>query len=347
MGRPLLVVLFALARVTPVLAQGRLVDDSIRSPALENNLLGDNPTRHFLVYLPPSYALDDGRRYPTLYLLHGFGSSPISWVNGDYQGLAITHAMDSLIAAGGLKEFVIVMPDGANRMGGSAFVNSSTTGAWETYLIRDVVRAAESRYRLIRRATSRGIAGHSMGAAAALRIAMRFPGIFSAVYGMSPNALRPCETLSPAESDSLLSLTRLSASDSLSFWPQVCLGYAAAFSPDSSRPPFFADFPFTRTAAGVAMDSVVIERWRGWMLLDMAPRYREGLVRLKAIAFDVGIGDPYHPGVVRLDSLLTRLRVRHSFESFEGGHADRVRERLTSHLLPFFSTILDFGPEGS
>ena len=330
----------------PLLAQGRVVEDSLRSPALENNLLGDTPARHFLVYLPPSYALDDGRRYPTLYLLHGFGDAPSSWVDGHYQGLAIARTMDSLIAAGTVREFVIVMPDGANRLGGSVFINSSTTGAWETYLIRDVVRTAESHFRLARRGSSRGIAGHSMGAAAALRIAMRFPGVFGSVYAMSPNALLPCGTLSPAESDTLLSLTRLSARDSIGFWPQVCLGYAAAFSPDSSRPPFFADLPFSRVGGGVAADSGVIERWRSWMLLDMAPRYREGLVRLKAIGFDVGTGDPYYGGDVRLDSLLTRLRVRHSFESYDGEHSNRIRERLTAHLLPFFSTVLDFGPEG-
>jgi pimeloyl-ACP methyl ester carboxylesterase len=322
-------------------AQSRLVDDSLRSPSIEANLLGDSPTRHILIYLPPSYALDDGRRYPAVYLLHGFNGTPAVWTSG----LRIRALMDSLVAAGAIREFVVVMPDGSTALGGSAFTNSTTTGAWETYLIRDVVRFIESRYRTIRRGSSRGIAGHSMGAAAALRVAMRFPGIFGAVYAMSPNATLPCETLSAAEADTLLRLTRRSQRDSIGVRSQVCLGYAADWSPDSARAPFFADLPFTRDHDHIVPDTAVLERWRAWRLLDMAPRYREGLVRLRGIAFDVGDADPYGPGVARLDSLLTRLRVRHSFEFYSGDHSSGIRDRVTGHLLPWFSSVLDFGPE--
>jgi pimeloyl-ACP methyl ester carboxylesterase len=327
-------------------AQSRLIDDSLRSPALEANLLGDSPTRHILIYLPPSYALNDGQRYPAVYLLHGFSGTPAVWTSGHYAGLRIQAVMDSLIAAAAIREFVVVMPDGSTDLGGSAFTNSTTTGRWETYLIRDVVRFIEARYRTIRRGSSRGIAGHSMGAAAALRVAMRFPGIFGAAYAMSPNASLPCETLSVEEADTLLRLTRRSQRDSIGFWPQVCLGYAADWSPDSARAPFFADLPFTRDHDRVVPDTAVLERWQAWRLLDMAPRYREGLVRLRGIALDVGNADPYGPGVARLDSLLTHLRVRHSFEFYAGDHSSGIHDRVTAHLLPWFSSVLDFGPEG-
>jgi enterochelin esterase-like enzyme len=330
----------------PLAGQGRLVVDSLRSPALENNRLGDSPTRRFLIYLPPGYANEDGRRFPSVYLLHAFGGSPGSWIDGSYQGFDIRQAMDSLIGTGALREFVVVMPDGSNSLGASVFTNSTTTGGWETYLVRDLVRYVDARYRTIRRGTSRGIAGHSMGAGAALRLAMRFPGIFAAVYGMSPNALRPCLALSEPEVDTLLGLSRRSTWDSLGFASQLCLGYAAAWSPDSTRPPFYADLPFTRGPAGIVPDSAVLVRWAAWQLLDMASRYREGLVRLRGVAFDVGRADDYYSGVATLDSLLTRLRVRHTFESYRGDHSDRVRDRLTAHLLPYFSATLDFGPEG-
>ena len=326
-------------------AQSRLVEDSVRSPALEGNLLGDPPVRRLLVYLPPSYALDDGRRFPVLYLLHGFAATPSVWTEGNYQGLRIQATMDSLVAAGVIHEFIVAMPDGANRLGGSVFTNSAATGDWETYLVRDVVRAMDARYRTMRRGSSRGIAGHSMGAAAALRVAMRYPGSFGSVYAMSPNADLPCGNLGAAETDSLLAVRALPAADRLGFWSRVCLGYAAAWAPDSARPPLYADLPFRRQDGAVVVDSAVLERMRAWALLDMAPRYREGLVRLRAVAFDVGTRDGYHPGVLRLDSLLTRLRVRHVFESYDGDHGSAIRERVTTRVLPFFSGMLDFGPE--
>ncbi len=323
-----------------------MVSDSVRSPALEGNRLGDSPVRPLLVYLPPSYAEDVTRRYPALYLLHGFGGSPAAWVNGQYQGLMLGRMMDSLIAAQAVKEFIIVMPDGANALGGSVFTNSATTGDWETYLIRDVVRYVDQHYRTIRRAPSRGIAGHSMGAGAALRIAMRYPGGFGAVYAMSPNAELPCANISAADRGTLLGLSRRSQADSISGWSRVCLGYAAAWSPDSARPPFYADLPFHRAGAAVEPDSGVIERWRGWRLIDMAPRYREGLVRLRGIAFDVGTADGYARGVAEFDSLLTRLRVRHQYRTYDGDHSNQVGRRVVEALLPWFSGILNFEPEG-
>jgi S-formylglutathione hydrolase len=343
MRRLLIPLLFGAA---PLAGQGQVVSDSVRSPALEGNRLGDSPVRPLLVYLPPSYAQDASRRYPAVYLLHGFGRSPKSWVDGSFQGLAIGRAMDSLIAAQAVKEFIIVMPDGANALHGSVWTNSATTGDWETYLVRDVVRYVDQHYRTIRRAPSRGIAGHSMGASAALRLAMRYPAGFGAVYAMSPNAQLPCETLAAAEREELLGLTRRSQADSIGGGSRLCLAYAAAWSPDSARPPFFADLPFRKVDAAVAPDSTVLEQWSSWRLIDMAPRYREGLVRLRGIAFDVGTADGYAPGVAQFDSLLTRLRVRHRYQTYDGDHSNRIGRRVVEALLPWFSGILSFEPEG-
>jgi pimeloyl-ACP methyl ester carboxylesterase len=185
-----------------------------------------------------------------------------------------------------------------------------------------------------------------MGAGAALRLAMRYPAGFSAVYAMSPNAGLPCEQLTAADRETLLHLTRRTQADSIGGWSQVCLGYAAAWSPDSARPPFYADLPFHEVDAAVVPDSAVIEQWRGWRLLDMAPRYREGLVRLRGIAFDVGTSDGYASGVAQFDSLLTHLRVRHRYQTYDGDHSDRIGRRVIESLLPWFSGALNFEPEG-
>ena len=46
----------------------------VHGKALEGNLEGDSPDRDVTVYLPPSYRTDQNRRYPVVYLLHGFGA---------------------------------------------------------------------------------------------------------------------------------------------------------------------------------------------------------------------------------------------------------------------------------
>ena len=45
----------------------------VHGKSLEGNLEGDSPDRDATVYLPPSYAASPTRRYPVLYLLHGYG----------------------------------------------------------------------------------------------------------------------------------------------------------------------------------------------------------------------------------------------------------------------------------
>src|SRR5579871_4736795 len=54
-------------------AVGRLVADTVHAKSLEHNLYGDSPDRSMLVYLPPSYESSPNKRYPVIYLLHGFG----------------------------------------------------------------------------------------------------------------------------------------------------------------------------------------------------------------------------------------------------------------------------------
>src|SRR5262245_58931724 len=44
----------------------------VHGKALEGNLEGDSPDRDVTVYLPPSYS-DQNRRFPVVYLLHGYG----------------------------------------------------------------------------------------------------------------------------------------------------------------------------------------------------------------------------------------------------------------------------------
>ena len=335
-----LALLFALVPVIASAQAGRVVEDSVRSPALEGNRLGDPATRPLRIYLPPSYATGDAR-YPVLYLLHGFGGSVASWSDGTYRGLRIERAMDSLVREGISKQFIIAMVDGHNRYGGSVFTNSIVTGDWETYLIRDVVRHVDGRYRTLRRASSRGIAGHSMGGGAAFRIAMRYPNGFALVYAMSANARLPCQSPSEGMVRQAQSLTAPAQVAALDFQTQLCFGYGAAWSPDTARGPTFVALPFT---AAAAPDSAVLARWESWMLIDMVPRYREGLVRLKGIALDVGTEDSYYAGQVQLDSLLTRLRVKHSFEAYRGDHNNRIAERVIDQLLPWFSDHFDFGP---
>ena len=56
--------------------------------------------------------------------------------------------------------------------------------------------------------------------------------------------------------------------------------------------------------------------------------------------WDIGTGDSLLASNRQLHDELTRLRVPHAFEEYDGDHTSKVRERIERNLLPFFSKNL-------
>jgi enterochelin esterase-like enzyme len=65
------------------------------------------------VYTPPDYDEDRSKRYPVLFLQHGWGEDETAWWNQGHANLI----MDNLIAEGKTKEFIIVMTYGLTNEG--------------------------------------------------------------------------------------------------------------------------------------------------------------------------------------------------------------------------------------
>src|SRR5215469_224023 len=141
----------------------------VHGKSLEGNLEGDSPDRDVSIYLPPGYAADRNRRYPVIYLLHGYTNSDDGWfgpnVKSGFQsaGTTLPAVADQAISAGVAREVIIVMPNAYTVYQGSMYSNSVTTGNWEAYLTRELVEYVDSHYRTIPERAGRGLAGHSMG----------------------------------------------------------------------------------------------------------------------------------------------------------------------------------------
>ncbi len=73
-----------------------------------------NTSRRAFVYTPPSYTKDVNKRYPVLYLQHGWGEDETAWSNQGHANLI----MDNLIAESKIKPFIIVMTYGMTNEGG-------------------------------------------------------------------------------------------------------------------------------------------------------------------------------------------------------------------------------------
>jgi len=135
------------------------------------------------VYLPPGYNSHPHERYPVLYLLHGFPGRPGAFVATVRLGVV----EDVLVARHKLHPMLLVMPFGSTgSFNDKEWANGvSPHQGWETFVARDVVRAVDSRYRTIRSADGRALAGLSEGGYGALNIGFHHPSEFRVLESWS------------------------------------------------------------------------------------------------------------------------------------------------------------------
>src|SRR5437588_6022021 len=86
----------------------------VHGKSLEGNLEGDSPDRDVSIYLPPSYATARNRRYPVVYLLHGYTNSDEGWFgpglkSGFLSANTSLPAVAEKAIAAGAREMILVM----------------------------------------------------------------------------------------------------------------------------------------------------------------------------------------------------------------------------------------------
>ena len=323
--------------------QGTLVVDSVSSPGLRGNVVGDSPTRRVLVYLPPSYRRESTRRYPVLYLLHGATSTPEEWLEGVYQGMNLRVTLDSLTAAGTIPEFIVVMPDANNALGADWYTNSPVTGNWQDFVVRDLVGYVDRQYRTDANRRRRALVGHSMGGFGALGIGFDHPNVFGLIYAVSPCCIGFVGRLAPSAPTwpALSTVTDWKAAvDRLG----LVVGMAAAFDGNKSDPRLFSELPFELRNGSVVPNPAAQSRWLAKMPPDLASAMVRRGEHAPAIHIEAGSQEaPILEGIQLLRRRLDSLRVLYSDTVFAGGHIDRVRERFTKGMLPDVGRWFDAG----
>jgi endo-1,4-beta-xylanase len=122
------------------------------------------------VYLPPGYEHGD-RRYPVIYFLHGWGGDE----NSD--AAAFADAAVQITEKLQLPPAILVFPNG----GRSWYRDyNPERGLIETHLIQELVPYIDRTYRTLADREHRSIVGFSMGGGGAVRLATKYPGLFSA-----------------------------------------------------------------------------------------------------------------------------------------------------------------------
>ena len=254
---------------------GRVVTDSLWSYAL-------GTYKKVQVYLPPSYDRSSAR-YPVAYYLHGWSGDETNWVKAG----RINTSMDTLVA-GGMREMIVVMPDGDDSWWTTSIALPDVSGCLRTlpnyagdgraycvpwphyddYVNYDLVRYVDATYRTRADRAHRGIAGLSMGGFGAVLLALQYPETFAAAASHS-GVVWPLE------------------------WAPEGVLNRPVGSPDSTWSRIWGN------AVGKSIRSVVGRDTAAWYARDparMLDRARARGVVLPALKADCGTGDPFLAG---------------------------------------------------
>ncbi|HTD34898.1 MAG TPA: alpha/beta hydrolase-fold protein, partial [Candidatus Elarobacter sp.] len=156
--------------------RGALHLDFVDSPALRDNALGDPSVRPLAVYTPPGYDAEGSRRYPVLYVLHGYTGNTGALIATRAWETNVVQWIDRLVAADRMPPAILAIVDGFTRLGGSQYVDSVHNGDYATYTVRDAIGHVDANYRTIASEGGRAVLGKSSGGFGALHLCLEHPG---------------------------------------------------------------------------------------------------------------------------------------------------------------------------
>jgi enterochelin esterase-like enzyme len=158
----------------------------------KSGVVGDE--RDFFVYTPPGYDPAAKKKYPVLYLLHGYSDKASGWTAVGYAN----RILDNLIAQGKAKPMLVVMPLGYGapeivERHSAAFRDAGLVernmANFRKTLLTEVLPQVEKEYHVSADRKDRAIAGLSMGGAESLYTGLNEIDTFGYVGAFSAGGL--------------------------------------------------------------------------------------------------------------------------------------------------------------
>jgi enterochelin esterase-like enzyme len=164
-------------------AQPGLLKESLK---LKSTILSKDT--EYSIYLPADYETSN-RRYPVLYLLHGYGDDETGWTQFGEAHLIC----DRSVQAGETAPMIIVMPDA----GVTWYINSYDGKVnYEDYFVKELIPHIDETYRTRPTKQYRAVAGLSMGGYGTLIMATKHPEMFSSAAPLSSGVFTDEEIVS-------------------------------------------------------------------------------------------------------------------------------------------------------
>ncbi len=320
--------------------RGTLEFRTVRSAALAGNAFGDSNERFLAVYLPPNYDPNGSQRYYTIYYLHGHGSNLAKMLAAAPWERNLVQMVDDAMYGGAMRPAILVLLDGATRLGGSQYVDSLQNGKVARHIAFEIVDEVDRRYRSIARASARAIVGKSSGGFGAIHIAARYPTRFSAAGSIAgdayfqmtmpalfPAAQRALERFGGDPAAFVAAFERDPVRRGEDFSALFILACAAAYSPRSATEFDFA-LPFDiRTGE---MDEGTFARWLAFDPAEYDVPRLAALAQLSLCYLDAGRRDEFGLDIAAraLARRFGEAGVRVRSEEFAGGHRNTTERAI-------------------
>lgn len=309
--------------------KGAIVIHRHESSVLKSNPLKDPYKRDIVVYLPPGYSQSNSAGYSTVFGVVGFGGTGRMMMNIDPFEETIERRMNRLISTKKCGPLILVLVDCFTKFGGNQYINSSATGRYEDYIVKEIVPFIDEKYNV----SSRAVWGKSSGGYGSMVLGMRNPDVFQALADHSgDSAFEYCYF--PDFPKALDSFRQAGGAKKwlVNFWKKEnrhnskdhpalnTFAMAAHYSPNRKSRELGVDLPFDLKTG--ELNQKVWKRWLAWDPVRMVGMYKENLRKLKLIYVDCGSRDEFNLqwGARILHDKLTRLAIRHYYEEFDDGH---------------------------
>jgi enterochelin esterase-like enzyme len=159
-------------------------------------------SRRAYVYTPPDYEASKSKKYPVLYLQHGWGEDETAWSNQGHANLI----MDNLISEGKIKPFIIVMTYGMTNDVKPGGIRNFNINSFQTVLTDELIPYVDTHFRTLADRQNRAMAGLSMGGMETHAITLAKPDVFG-YYGLLSGGTYTPEEVAKGKKPALIFLS--------------------------------------------------------------------------------------------------------------------------------------------
>lgn len=304
----------------------------IESQFLKNNPLGDSSTRANLVLVPKNKTKD----LKVIFVLAGFGGDGAKYFSFKGFETHFVEEIDEWTSQKKAPEALYVFVNAWTFWGGSQFINSKGCGAYEDYIIRELVPEIKNHYPCHKSCHEWYLLGGSSGGYGALHLGSKYPEIFANIYALAPDSFFDLSLL-PEIYHSLPLIEELGGVQQIrrkflnkEIKLSICfkifnpIAMAHCYGTVKNGEPVFP------VQAHGDMD---LEIWEEWLRFDpicFLNQRKSSLKELRPLYISTGAYDEYglQYGSRKIVHILKELNIKVRYEEFKGSHRDLSQARL-------------------